>query len=216
LIDLQNVTVRYGNNTVIENLNWSVRTGESWAVVGPNGSGKTTLLSLIAGDHPQAYGNHVVVFGLKRGTGESIWDIKRHIGMISPELHLHFDETLTCQDAVVSGFFDTNGLFEEPSDRQVRDARRILTEFGFREWAHCPLADLSLGEQRMVLLARALVKKPQLLILDEPCQGLDAEHTRKFLAGVTHLVRSKAATVLFVTHRPEEVPPGIHRQLVLG
>ncbi len=216
LIDLQNVNVRYGDKTVLKDLNWTVRTGESWAVIGPNGSGKTTLLSLIAGDHPQAYGNHVVVFGFKRGTGESVWDIKRHVGMISPELHLHFDEALTCLDAVVSGFFDTNGLFEEPSDRQVRNARRILAEFGLRNWAHSPLANLSMGEQRMVLLARALVKKPKLLVLDEPCQGLDAKHSRKFLGRVAGLVGSRTTTVLFVTHRPEEIPPGIGRQLVLG
>lgn len=216
LIDLRDVTVRYGDKTVLHNLDWTVRTGESWAVIGPNGSGKTTLLSLIAGDHPQAYGNHVVVFGLKRGTGESIWDIKRHTGIISPELHLHFDETLTCLDAVVSGFFDTNGLFEEPNQRQLRAARRMLKEFGLTKWAALPLADLSLGEQRMVLLARALVKRPRLLILDEPCQGLDAEHTSKFLKRIADLVRSKATTVLFVTHRPEEIPPGVDRRLVLG
>ena len=176
LVCMRKVTVRYGACTILRNIDWTVRAGESWALLGPNGSGKTTLLSLILGDNPQVYNNEVVVFGRRRGTGESIWEIKRWIGWVSPELHLHFDDGATCLETVASGFFDTVGLFEPPNSRQRAVAHGWLDRFGLLPHAATPLYALSAGLQRMVLLARAVVKRPRLLILDEPCQGLDAAH----------------------------------------
>jgi len=215
LVRLRNVTVRYGASTILKDIDWSVRVGESWALLGPNGSGKTTLLSVVLGDNPQAYNNDVTVFGRRRGTGESIWDIKRRIGWVSPELHLHFDDGVSCLEAVVSGFFDTVGLFEPPNSRQRAAARRWLARFGLVPYASTPLYALSAGLQRMVLLARALVKRPRLLILDEPCQGLDAAHRSVFLAAIDDLLREAAVTALFVTHRREEIPSAIRRVLRL-
>ena len=215
LVRLRNATVRYGDTVILRDINWTVRAGESWALLGPNGSGKTTLLSLILGDNPQVYTNDIIVFGRPRGSGESVWDIKRHIGWVSPELHLHFNASATCFEVVASGLHDTVGLFEPPTARQRTAARRCLARFQLLAFAGRPLFALSAGLQRMVLLARALVKHPRLLILDEPCQGLDAAHRDSFVRAVDALIRARAVTVIYVTHRPDEIPPSITRVLRL-
>jgi molybdate transport system ATP-binding protein len=126
---LRKVTVRYGNSVILRDVDWTIRAGESWALLGPNGSGKTTLLSLILGDNPQVYTNDVVVFGQQRGSGESVWDIKKHIGWVSPELHLHFNDSVSCFEVAASGFFDTVGLFRTLSARQRTAARSWLERF---------------------------------------------------------------------------------------
>jgi molybdate transport system ATP-binding protein len=207
--------VRYGSTTILRNLNWVVNEGESWALLGPNGSGKSTLLSLIIGDHPQVYMNQVEVFGRPRGTGESIWELKRDIGWVSPELHLHFDEAATCFEVAVSGFYETIGLFEAPTARQRAAARHWLARFDLLHAARTPLYALSTGMQRMVLLARALVKKPRLLILDEPCQGLDSAHRELFVGTIDHLLRAGSVTCIYVTHREDEIPASIKRTFLL-
>jgi molybdate transport system ATP-binding protein len=209
------VSVKYGGHTIIEHLNWTVRAGESWALLGPNGSGKTTLLSLIQGDNPQAYRNHVEVFGRLRGTGESIWELKKRIGWVSPELHSYFPEQVTCFDAVASGFHETAGLFEPVAHAQRATVRKWLKRFDLLKQAHQPLFTLSAGLQRMVLLARALVKNPALLLLDEPCQGLDAEHRVLFIRMLDGLIRRQEVTAIYVTHRMDEIPPSIGRVLRL-
>jgi molybdate transport system ATP-binding protein len=215
LVRLRNVTVSYGAVTILSGINWTVGAGESWALLGPNGSGKTTLLSLILGDNPQAYMNDVAVFGKQRGSGESIWEIKKSIGWVSPELHVHFDDSATCLEVVESGFHDSIGLFEPATPRQRAAAKRWLKEFKLLESANEPLFALSAGLQRMVLLGRALVKNPRLLILDEPCQGLDAAHRDFFVRQVDALLRSGSVTAIYVTHRPEEIPTSIKRVLKL-
>jgi molybdate transport system ATP-binding protein len=215
LVRLRNATVRYGDNVILRDINWTIRAGESWALLGPNGSGKTTLLSLILGDNPQVYTNDVVVFGRPRGTGESVWEIRKHIGWVSPELHLHFNDSATCFEVVASGFHDTVGLFERATARQRTAARRCLARFQLLAFAGRPLFSLSAGLQRMVLLARALVKRPRLLILDEPCQGLDAAHRDSLVRVVDAFIRAGAVTVIYVTHRPDEIPPSIIRVLRL-
>ena len=216
LVELRQVTVRYGANTILSDVNWTVQEGESWALVGRNGAGKTTLLSLIQGDNPQAYVNHVEVFGRRRGTGESIWELKKRIGWVSPELQLHFDGSVTVLEAVLSGFEETIGLYVAPGRAQVAAARQWLVRFGLMKWAQAPLFSLSVGLQRMTLLARAMVKLPRLLILDEPCQGLDQGHRQLVLRNVEELIRAGRVTVLFVTHRPEEIPASIKHVLRLS
>lgn len=216
LVRMNSVTVCYGEKVIFDKLDWTIRQNESWALLGPNGSGKTTLLGLILGDHPQVYGNNVVVFGKKRGTGESMWDIKRHIGWFSPELLLHFEQDASCFEVVASGFHDSIGLFERPTPRQRAAVRALLKEYDIASQADEPLYGLSAGVQRIVLLLRALVKNPRLLILDEPCHGLDRAHREFFVHAVNEVVRFQAATVVYVTHRRDEIPPLITRQLVLG
>jgi molybdate transport system ATP-binding protein len=216
LIELRNVRVAYGSTVILRNLNWTVHQGESWALLGPNGSGKTTLLSLILGDNPQAYVNEVSVFGKRRGAGDSVWHLKKRIGWVSPELQLHFDDSVSVFDVVVSGFAGTIGLFEPPTPRQSAAANRCLTRFGLMDFAGQPLFSLSAGLQRMTLLARALVKDPLLLILDEPCQGLDPAHRELIIRNVDVLIRGGSVTVIFVSHRPEEIPGSIRQVLRLS
>jgi molybdate transport system ATP-binding protein len=211
VVEMRNVTVRYGNRTILKDIDWTIRDGESWALLGPNGSGKSTLLSLILGDNPQAYMNDIVVFGRQRGAGESIWELKKQIGWVSPELQLHFDDNTTCLDAVLSGFQETIGLFEPPTKRQRSTARHWLERFELLDFAKRPLFELSAGIQRIVFLARALAKNSRLLVLDEPCQALDLAHRNLFIRTIEPLIRSRSITAIYVTHRREEIPPSIHR-----
>ena len=215
LVRMRNVTVNYGNITILRNVNWTVRPGESWALFGPNGSGKTTLLSLIMGDHPQAYANDITVLGRRHGEGESIQNLKKQIGWVSPELQVYFQDSFTCLETVESGFQETIGLYQEVTAAQRRAAMQWLKRFGLKSSAHAPLFELSAGLQRTVLLARALVKKPRLLILDEPCQGLDEAHQQLFLQILDSLLPAGNETAIYVTHRPEEIPPAIQRVLRL-
>ncbi len=215
LVRLEGVSVRYNDRDILSGIYWTIHRGESWALVGPNGSGKSTILSVISGDNPQAYANAVHIFGRRRGSGESVWDIKKRIGSISSELHLHFPEDQTCLQTVISGFHDSIGCYHRPSVERRASARHILARFGLRQSADQPFGSLSPGSQRMVLLARALVKSPDLLLLDEPCQGLDRTHRTTFLRILEALLRQSATTMVYVTHRPDEIPDGIQRVLKL-
>jgi molybdate transport system ATP-binding protein len=218
LIQLREVHVSYGKAAILRNIHWTIHQGENWALLGPNGSGKSTLLGLLSGDHPQAYVNDVSVFGRRRGQGESIWELKQQIGSVSPELQLHFDGEANCFEVVASGFFETIGLFEPPTRRQRAAVREWLARFQILDLARTPFTALSAGVQRTVLLARALVKKPRLLLLDEPCQGLDRAHRDQFLKIIDGLLRERAVTAIYVTHRADEIPGSIRRvfQLTKG
>jgi molybdate transport system ATP-binding protein len=210
---LRNVNVAYNGRPILRDVSWAVRAGERWAVLGPNGSGKTTLLSLLTGDHPQAYANDIRLFGRPRGSGESIWDIKRQIGLVSPELHLYFSEPLTAAETAATGFFDV--LVRRPTTPEQQAAVRALFEaFGIADLAGRLFARLSTGEQRLVLLTRALVKRPPLLVLDEPFQGLDAQLIGR-LRGWLDRHLSPDQTLLFVSHHAEEIPRTVTRRLRL-
>lgn len=215
-IRMRNVTVRYGAQTVLDGLTWAVRRGERWAVLGPNGSGKSTLLSLVTADHPQGYANDFDLFDRKRGTGESIWEIKARIGLVSSELHAFFPRQTPVWKVVASGLFDATGLYRRLRDDQTRQVRAALDLLGLGTWTDWPLARLSLGQQRWVLLARALVKNPPLLILDEPVQGLDAEHAQEWRALVDSLATRSERTVLYVSHYADELPTCLTHTLRLG
>ena len=213
MIALRDVTVAYGGRPVLDRVSWTVCRGERWALVGPNGSGKTTLLSLVCGDHPQAYGTDVSVFGQRRGTGESIWDVKRRIGLVSPELHLYFTHPMTAHAAAATGFFDVVTPRPTTADQDAA-VGRLFAEFELSDVAGRPFGRLSTGQQRLVLLVRALVKNPELLILDEPFQGLDrpaVEHAKAWLDA--HLGADQ--TLVFVSHHPNEIPASVTRFLRL-
>lgn len=213
IIELRGVNVRYGDRSVLRDVSWTVRAGERWAVFGPNGSGKTTLLSLLCGDHPQAYSNDIRLFGRQRGSGESIWDIKRKVGFVSPELHLYFSEPLTALEVVTTGFFDVLA-YRPASPAQTAACAQLFHDFGIAGITDRPFAQLSTGQQRLVLLARALVKQPPLLILDEPFQGLDPQITDRLRQWLDqHL--SAEQTLLFVSHYAEEIPRSVWRRLCL-
>jgi molybdate transport system ATP-binding protein len=214
-VKMRNTTVRYGESTILKDIDWEVRRGERWSVSGPNGAGKSTLLSLITADNPQAYANEIWLFDRRRGSGESIWDIKKNIGFVSPEMHLYFDGSATGFEVVASGLFDTIGLFrilDADQEGLVSDWLRLLSLHDFRLRR---LTQLSTGQQRLVLLARALIKNPPMLILDEPCQGLDEEQTAWFRTLVTRLCEAFGTTLIYVSHYPDELPTCIDRWLRL-
>jgi molybdate transport system ATP-binding protein len=213
VIELRNVNVAYGDRPILRNICWTVRSGERWAVLGPNGSGKTTLLSLLCGDHPQAYANDIRLFGRRRGSGESIWEIKRRIGLVSPELHLYYSESLTAAEVAATGFFDVLA-YRPTTPEQDTTVRELFDHFGIATLGNRPFTRLSTGEQRLVLLIRALVKQPPLLVLDEPFQGLDAKAIDRAREWLEQRLRPDQ-TLLFVSHIPEEIPRTVDRVLRL-
>ena len=215
VIRLRNVTIRFGERVILDSLNWTVREGEHWALTGANGSGKSTLLSLINADNPQAYAHDIELFGRPRGTGETIWDIKRKIGFVSPELHRAFQQDATALNIVTSGHFDTEGLFRHPSEEQREIARHWMEEFGIGDLAERPFLRLSSGEQRLCLVARAFVKDPPLYILDEPLQGLDEPQRRHVKTLLDRYCGAPGKTLVMVTHYPEEYPGCIDHSLTL-
>ncbi|WP_051283814.1 ATP-binding cassette domain-containing protein [Desulforegula conservatrix] len=206
VIVMKNVNVAYGSKKILDNLNWTVRRNENWAMVGPNGAGKSTLLKLISGDHLQAYSNDIKLFGKKRGPGESIWDIKARQGFLSPEFQNAYRNNISVHEVVMSGFFDSIGLYKRVTANQKNTAMEWLSNLGISDLGNKSFNLLSYGEKRMVLLARAIVKFPQMLILDEPCQGLDNENRMKLIATVSEVSRSTGIQVLYVSHRRDEFP----------
>ena len=217
IVSFRSLHVAYGDNVVFKDFNWTVRRGERWLLVGPNGSGKSTLIALLNGDHLQAYANDVRLFGRRRGTGESIWDIKRRIGWVSPELHLTMEPDQTVLDTVLSGFSDSPFALAPDTPPRRRVALGFLRRLGLAARAEDSFGTLSGGEQRLVLLARALVKNPPLLVLDEPCQNLDAAHRRRFLGLLDRTLRaSPRTTLVYTTHLADAVPTCITHRLRLG
>ena len=215
VIRMRGVTIRYGERVILDSLDWTVRQGEHWALTGANGSGKSTLLSLICADNPMAYACDIELFGRPRGSGETIWDIKRNIGFVSPELHRAFQVDASALDIVTSGLFDTEGLYRHPSAEQYACARRWMGEFGIAGLAERPFLQLSSGEQRLCLVARAFVKDPPLYVLDEPLHGLDDAQRLHVKALLDRFCGAPGKTLLMVTHYPEEYPSCIDHSLTL-
>lgn len=206
---LVDVTVRYGEQVILNNVNWTVRAGERWALIGQNGAGKSVLLSLLYGDHPQAYANEIYIFGHRRGRpGESIWDVKRRIGFLSPELHLYFPQHLTARQVALTGLTDTLNVPVRVSPQHEADVAALFDYFGLSALNARMFGTLSAGEQRLVLLVRALLKNSPLLLLDEPFQVLDAtkaELARRLLDTLPQ------KTILFITHDQNELPASINQ-----
>lgn len=214
IVRMIDVSISYGDKQVLKNINWIVKAGEKWLLQGPNGSGKSTLLSLVNGDHPQSYANNFYLFGQKRGSGESIWDIKQHTGIISPEFHWYFDATSTVWQSIASGFYDSVGLFKQLPFSKSTKVDELVEFFGLSENKHDLLNTLPLGKQRLVLLARTIIKNPELLILDEPCQGLDQQQTQYFNQLVDELC-SNGMTLIYVGHFESSLPTCLEKKLIL-
>jgi molybdate transport system ATP-binding protein len=215
LVELRAVRVQYGAKVILDGVDWVVRAGEHWALVGPNGAGKSALLSLVIGDNPLAYANDVRLFGRRRGTGESIWDLRRRIGWMGPELDAHFPSRTRCFDAVCSGFAGTFGPAGARSDDERERAQELLRLLEIDSHADQPLAALCDAERRLVFIARALVHRPSLLVLDEPCQGLDAAHVDLVRRAVDRAVGRDVSSLIYVTHEPDELPGCISHTLTL-
>ncbi len=215
LIAMENVSVSYNSVPTLTRINWEMKKGENWTVTGPNGAGKSTLLSLISGDNPKAYGHEIHLFGQKRGTGETVWDIKERVGFISSEFQVGYVDDITAFQVVLSGFFDSVGLYDRASAVQKETAAAWIRSLSLEENSHRNFGELSFGEQRCFLLCRAMVKMPLLLILDEPCQGLDPSGRRLFLSLLDHIGETTPTHILYVTHHEEENLSCIHRKLRL-
>jgi molybdate transport system ATP-binding protein len=216
LIKLKNVTIKYGESIIIDNLNWEVLPGEKWAVVGPNGAGKSTLLSLINADHPQAYANEIYLFDRKRGTGESIWDIKKNTGFVSAELFQYFPTEQNCLQIIESGFYDTMGLFRQSHPEKEKRCAEWMQLFEIGSYSRKLFNQLPTGAQRLVLLIRALVKNPALLILDEPAQGLNDYQQQHFKSIISHICKNEGMSMLYVTHQYLELPSCVENVLLLS
>ena len=215
VVKLCNIHIGYDQRTILKNMNWTVHKGERWALLGPNGAGKSTLLSLVCADNPQSYANDIRLFGRKRGTGESIWDIKRHIGYVSPEMHNYYLKNVPCKDIVGSGLFDTIGLYRKCNEAQLEQCTKWMKIFGIFELSDKSFRNVSSGEQRLCLLARAFVKEPALLILDEPLHGLDVSNKLKVKKIIEDYCSDPEKTLIYVTHYIHEIPDCIHKQFLL-
>lgn len=207
LIEMNHINVGWGENKVLVDLNWKLYKNEHWLIRGPNGSGKTTFLELITGDNKQVYANDVHLFGIKRGSGESIWDIKKQLGIVSYRLHVEYRMLggISLQNVIISGFKDSIGLYEKPTDIEISTAKKWLLLGGFKGRENENFGNLSYGEQRAILILRSAVKCPKVLILDEPCHGLDEENRQKILNLLELIGEGGTTTMLHVTHDPTEV-----------
>lgn len=215
VVRLNKVSIRYEDRTILRELDWTVKRGEKWALSGDNGSGKSTLLSLVCADNPQSYACDISLFGRKRGTGESIWEIKKHIGYVSPEMHRAYLKNLPAIEIVASGLHDSIGLYKRPHAEQMGICEWWMDIFGIAALKDAPFLQLSSGEQRLALLARAFVKDPELLILDEPLHGLDTYNRRRVKQIIEAFCHRQDKTMIMVTHYENELPGTITNRLFL-
>ena len=204
LVRMKNIKVTYNEKMIFENLSWTIKKGEFWHLVGPNGSGKTTILSMITGDNPKGYGQDLILFGRKKGSGESVWEIKEKIGYITPSMTDLFSSRHTLEQMIISGFHDSIGLYVQPSDLQVKTAQLWLKLIGMEQLGNKLFCLLSAGQQRMALIVRAMVKHPPLLILDEALAGLDESNTSLSVALINKIASESDTTIIYVSHRKEE------------
>lgn len=214
LLQLRKVSVTYGDHPVLEGVDWTFERDSHCCVSGPNGCGKSTLLSLVTGDNHKAYGQDITLFGIRRGSGESVWEIKQKYGQLDTQLHLNFVRGMRVVEVVVSGFFDTIGLYDDWGDSQRKTAQQWLAALGIAQYGPESFDALSFGLQRMVLLARAMVKSPIILLLDEPTLGLDGHHRKLMLRAIDHIAANSDTRVIFVSHSAGETPGCINQHLV--
>ncbi|VEG70079.1 molybdenum transport ATP-binding protein ModF [[Pasteurella] aerogenes] len=206
LFELKDVCIQYGDKVVLDHLSWTVAPEQHWWIKGPNGAGKSTLLSILTGDHPQAYANHVYLFGRQRGSGETIWEIKQKIGYVSSQLHMDYRVNCSVIDVIISGFFDSIGVYQKTPDALRLKAMEWLARLNLSALAMRPFRSLSWGQQRLLLITRAMVKHPPVLILDEPLQGLDGLNRKLVKHFIDQLVKNSATQLLFVSHQDQDAP----------
>jgi molybdate transport system ATP-binding protein len=203
LVKFEGVSVSYDDRPIVKNINWTIMPGAFWQLVGPNGSGKTTLLSMITGDNPKAYGQNITLFGTKKGTGETVWDIKEKIGYFTTAMVHLFSGQDSIENMILSGFVDSVGLYTIPGDLQIQLAQQWLSLVGLYNVRQRSFRYFSLGHQRLILIIRAMVKHPPLLILDEPTSGVDDYHASMIIAFINKIAAESRTAILYVSHRTE-------------
>lgn len=204
LVQMKQLCVSYDERPILDQINWTIQAGECWQLKGPNGSGKSTLLSMITGDNPKGYGQDLNLFGMKKGGGETVWDIKQYIGYFNPVMIQHFSRLDSIELMIVSGCMDSIGVYIKPSEMQLRLAKEWLDYLGLLALKNKPIQFLPAAQQRMVLIARAMVKHPPLLILDEPTSGLDDASAAKVIGMIEQIRKETKTSVLFVSHQQEK------------
>lgn len=214
IITMQHVSLSYGKKQIFQDFSWQVRKGENWAIVGENGTGKTSLLTLITGDNMQSYGQDITLFGKKKEK-LSIWDIRAQIGVVSPHMQLSWEENQKGKDIILSGFSDTIGLYKQASEKENEKVQSLAKQLGITPLLTKYFTAMSFGEKRMLLIGRALVKSPSLLILDEVCSGLDETNRKTVLERLEYIGSATQTQLLYVTHRKEELLPCITHMLLL-
>lgn len=216
LVLLNNGFAAYGGVPVFQNLCLTIKPGDHTLVTGPNGSGKSTLLQVITGDHPSCYQNDLKIFGIQRGSGESIWDLKKQMGIVSSDLHRNYRVPGSTLQCVISGLFDSIGLYRPYSHGQEKKALAWLARMNMTLDADTPFQQLEYARQRLVLIARALIKVPELLILDEPTQGIDESNRMAVLDFIEDVAREEVCTILYVSHREDEFRSFFKQQITMG
>lgn len=215
IVGMEDVTIKYGDKLILDQVNWKLRNGERWMLLGHNGAGKSTLLSLINGDNPQAFANKITLFDKRKGSGESIWEIKKKIGYVSPELFQYFPAGNTCLQVIESGFDDTLGLFRVSSKSKAETSLRWMKLLQVDQYADMMFRNVPVSVQRICMLARAMVKNPVLLILDEPCLGLDFAQQEQFKLLIDEICSLSNMSLIYVTHYQQEMPSCIQHTLKL-
>ncbi len=203
LVDMKNITICYGDKKVLNDVHWTIKSGEFWELRGPNGSGKTTLLTMITGENPKAYGQDIHLFGFKKGSGESVWDIKKHIGYFTPSMTGFFKGYFTVKEMIIGGIKDSVGLYIKPSKLEEQLVSYWIDILGMRDKKDTYFVNLSIGEQCLVMTARAMVKNPKLLILDEPTAGLDQQSNELFMKLVNTIAKQHQTAIIYVSHKRE-------------
>ncbi len=213
LVRLNQGFAGYGGKLIFQGLNLSVAQGQHTLITGPNGSGKSTLLQMITGDHPACYRNDLMIFGIQRGSGESIWDLKKNMGIVGSDLHRNYHVSGSALSCIISGYFDSIGVYRNVNPEQKKEAMEWLERTGLKEKARSPFRDLSFSDQRLLLIARALIKVPKLLILDEPTQSLDEPNRKAVLDFIESVAKKNICTILYVSHREDEFRPFFIQQI---
>ncbi|WP_276390387.1 ATP-binding cassette domain-containing protein [Eudoraea chungangensis] len=203
LVKLNKVSVSYGSSSILNNINWRIRPGEFWKLSGPNGSGKTTLLSMINGDSPKAYGQDIYLLGFQKGQGESVWDLKKSMGYFTPAMIDRFKGYHTLENMIISGLFDSIGLYIKPSNVHRRLALKWLRLLDMEDKRDTYFHKLSQGDKHLIMCIRAMIKHPPLLILDEPTSGLDDSSARAVVALTNRMSEESNTAIIFVSHREE-------------
>jgi molybdate transport system ATP-binding protein len=203
LIEFKSVSVQYENQKVLDSISWTIQKGEFWQLIGPNGSGKSTLLSLINGDNPKGYGQELYLFGQKKGSGESIWDIKEKIGYFNPAMTDLFNRNQTIEQMILSGFFDSIGLYTQPTNLKLKIAQQWMSIIELTHLSKQAFSRLTIEQKRLVLIVRAMVKNPLLLILDEPIDGLDDAAILLVTKLINEILSETKTTIIYVSHRYE-------------
>ncbi|HQF48844.1 MAG TPA: ATP-binding cassette domain-containing protein, partial [Flavobacterium alvei] len=203
LVKMDGVSVSYNERPIVDSIFWTIQQGEFWQLIGPNGSGKSTILSMITGENPKGYGQELYLFGKKKGSGESIWDIKKNIGIFSTSMTQMFKRNHTLEQMILSGFFDSIGLYTQPTILQKQIANQWLEVIGMNALKNKSFLQLSLGQQRVILIVRAVIKHPPLIILDEPLEGLDDNNSVLVTDLINLLIQETNMTIIYVSHRME-------------